>query len=110
MMIFPLKLRPFSLTAVGVLAYNLTIYVQKRHSLNKTTPTQENRLKTANKALQIARKSEQEQTKDRRRPSARKTTEILRPFPKSNRIEQIVKSGKNRGQILDKYKIKIAYF
>ena len=62
MMVFPPKVRSFSLTACCVWAYNLTIYAQKRHILNKTTPTQENHLKTANKALQIARKSKQEKT------------------------------------------------
>lgn len=92
-------MRPFSLTAGGVWAYNLTIYAQKRHSLDKTTPTQENRLKTANKALQIARKNRARTDKGQVQTIRPETTEILRPFPKSNTIEQIVKSGKNRGRI-----------
>lgn len=100
-------MRLLSLTACGVWAYNLTIYAQKRHSLKRTTPTQENRLKTANNAPQIARKSKRKQTKDRRRPSTRKTTKILRPFPKSNTIEHIVKSCKNRSEIWEEKNIKI---
>ena len=92
---FPLKLSPFPLTACAVWAYNLTIYAQKRRNLNKTTQAQGNRLKTANNAPQMARKNRARTDKGQVQIIRPETTEILRPFPKSNRIEQIVKSGEN---------------
>ena len=109
MMVFPAKSAPFPLTVCGVLAYNLAIYAQKRHSLNKNTPTQGNRLKTANNAPRIARKNEQERARNRSPGNNRDFATFSKTEQNRTNCEIGQKSASNLGQSQNKFSVYKVY-